>query len=137
TGRRSFELRSVEGSRVDDFLNGNRVRFRITQVYSWFGENSGAGTMITFEDGISDVRPLSEAISKELPKSARAEIGVRGSGGQGGGGAGMGQNVGVQLVGDSAGVLRELADEVVPMLEARPELRDVRVDEGDRSEELS
>src|SRR5690554_4433204 len=136
-GSYTISQMSEEVSRVEEFLNGNRERFRITQVYSWFGENSGAGTMITFEDGISDVRPLSEAISKELPKSARAEIGVRGSGGQGGGGAGMGQNVGVQLVGDSAGVLRELADEVVPMLEARPELRDVRVDEGDRSEELS
>ena len=136
-GSYTLSQMSEEVLRVEDFLNDNREQFRIIQVYSWFGESSGAGTMITFEDGISDVRPLSEAISKALPKSARAEIGVRGSGGQGGGGAGMGQNVGVQLVGDSATMLRELADEVVPMLEARGELRDVRVDEGDRSDELS
>src|SRR5690606_19437792 len=98
-------------------------------------EGNDAGTMITFEDGIADVRPLSEAISKELPKSARAEVGVDSGGGQGGGGGGMGQNVSVQLVGDSAAVLRELAAEVVPMLEARPELRDVRIDGGNSTDE--
>ena len=49
----------------------------------------------------------------------------------------MGQNVGVQLVGDSATVLRELADGVVPMLESRPELRDVRIDAGNSTDELA
>src|SRR5690554_2134508 len=137
-GSYTISQMSEEVSRVEEFLNGNRERFRITQVYSWFGENSGAGTMITFEDGIADVRPLSEAISKEVPKSARAEIGVAGPGGQGGGaGGGMGQNVSVQLVGDSAAVLRELGAELVPMLEARPELRDVRIDGGTSTDELA
>ncbi|NLA67096.1 MAG: efflux RND transporter permease subunit [Gammaproteobacteria bacterium] len=126
---------SEEVARVEAFLDENRERFRITQVYSYFSEGNDAGTMVTFEDGIDDVRPLSEAISKALPKSARAEVGVSGSGGQGGGG--MGQNVSVQLVGDSAAVLREIAEDVVPMLEARPELRDVRVDDGNRTDELS
>ena len=128
---------SEEVSRVEGFLDANRERFRITQVYSYFSEGNNGGTMITFEDGIADLRPLSEAISKELPKSARAEIGVDRGNGQGGGGGGLGQNVGVQLVGDSAGVLRELAEEIVPMLEARPELRDVRVDGGNRQDELA
>jgi len=128
---------SEEVARVEAFLDANRGRFRITQLYSYYSEGNEGGTMITFEDGIADVRPLSEAISKELPKSARAEIGVAGPGGQGGGGAGMGQNVGVQLVGDSASVLRELADGIVPMLEARAELRDVRVDGGNSNDELA
>ncbi|HEY4530407.1 MAG TPA: efflux RND transporter permease subunit [Luteimonas sp.] len=129
---------SEEVARVEAFLDANRERFRITQVYSYFSEGNDAGTMITFEDGIADVRPLSEAISKELPKSARAEVGVSGPGGQGGGGGGgMGQNVSVQLVGDSATVLRELAAGLVPMLEARPELRDVRIDGGNSTDELA
>lgn len=128
---------SEEVVRVESFLEENRERFRITQIYSYFSEGNDAGTMITFEEGIPDLKPLSEAISKDLPRSARAEIGVSGSGGQGGGGGGMGQNVSVQLVGDSAVVLRELAGDVVPMLEARPELRDVRVDEGSSGDELA
>ncbi|MBJ6984741.1 efflux RND transporter permease subunit [Luteimonas sp. MC1750] len=128
---------SEEVARVEAFLEDNRERFRITQVYSYFSEGDDAGTLITFEDGIADVRPLSEAISKELPKSARAEVGVSGPGGQGGGGGGMGQNVSVQLVGDSASVLRELGDGLVPMLEARPELRDVRIDGGASTDELA
>ena len=129
---------SEEVTRVEGFLDANRERFRITQVYSYFSEGNDAGTIITFEEGIADLRPLSEAISKGLPKSARAEIGVSGPGGQGGGGGGgMGQNVSVQLVGDSAPVLRELATELVPMLEARPELRDVRIDGGASTDELA
>ncbi len=129
---------SEEVTRVEGFLDANRERFRITQVYSYFSEGNDAGTIITFEEGIADLRPLSEAISKGLPKSARAEIGVSGPGGQGGGGGGgMGQNVSVQLVGDSAPVLRELAAELVPMLEARPELRDVRIDGGASTDELA
>ena len=132
----TLQQMSEEVARVEAWLGENRREFRITQVYSYFSEGNDAGTMITFEEGIADLKPLSEAISKGLPRSARAEIGVRGPG-QGGGGGGMGQNVSVQLVGDSATVLRELAAEVVPMLEARPELRDVRVDEGNSSDELA
>ena len=128
---------SEEVARVEAFLDANRERFRITQVYSYFSEGNDAGTMITFEEGIADLSPLSEAISKGLPKSARAEIGVSGPGQGGGGGGGMGQNVSVQLVGDSAPVLRELATELVPMLEARPELRDVRIDGGASTDELA
>ncbi len=128
---------SEEVARVEAYLDANRERFRITQVYSYFSEGNEGGTMITFEDGIADVRPLSEAISKDLPRSARAEIGVASAGGQGGGGGGLGQNVGVQLVGDSATVLRELAADIVPMLEARPELRDVAIDGGTRTDELA
>ncbi|MBB1472046.1 efflux RND transporter permease subunit [Luteimonas sp. MC1782] len=128
---------SEEIGRVEDFLDQNRERFRITQIYSWFGEDTDSGTMLTFDDDVKDTSELAEAISKALPRSARAEIGVRGNGGQGGGGGGLGKNVSVQLVGDSAAQLRDIADDVVPMLEARPGLRDVRVDQGDRGEELA
>jgi HAE1 family hydrophobic/amphiphilic exporter-1 len=129
---------SEEIQRVEDYLDENRERFRITQIYSWFGEDGDSGTMLTFDDDVKDTSALAEEISKALPRSARADIGVRGNGGQGGGGGGaLGKNVSVQLVGDSVDILRSLADEVVPMLESRPELRDVRVDQGDRGEELA
>ena len=126
---------SEEVRRVERYLDENRDEFRITQVYSWFGEQGDAGTMITLDPSVRDSKPIAEAISAGLPTSARAEIGLRGSGDQGGGG--LGQNAQVQLVGDSMEQLREIANDVLPILARRPELRDVRLDVGDRVNELA
>jgi len=133
-GSYTKEQMSDEVLRVEDFLDENRERFGITQVYSYFSEQGDAGTMITFDDDVGDTKPLTDEISKELPKSARTELGFRGDGNQGGG---PGQLVQVQLVGDSTQVLTELADDIVPILSRRSELRDVRVDAGDQNTELN
>ena len=137
-GSYSLPQMSEEVARVERFLEDNRERFRIVQVYSFFGEDGEAGTMVTFDDKVKDTKPLSDAISKELPKSARAMLGVRGvEGGGGQGGGSPGQNVQVQLVGDSTQVLAELADGIIPVLSGRKELRDVRVEGGDKNTELN
>lgn len=129
---------SEEVARVEDFLNANRKRFHITQVYSWFSEQGGAGTRITFDsDDAGQIKPLVESISKELPKSARASIGIGNNNGPGGGGGQPGKNVQVQLVGDSTQTLAELGRDIVPILAKRKELRDVRVDAGDQNNELN
>lgn len=133
-GSYNLQQRSEEVARVENFLDARRDEYRIRQLYSWFGESGDSGTIVTFNDDVGDTRPLSEAISKALPKSARAEIGIN-SGGQGGGGGGGG--VQVQLIGDSSQMLRELADGVLPMLTAHPALRDVRIDAGDQNQELT
>lgn len=127
---------SEEVLRVENYLNANRKRFHITQIYSWFG-GFDAGTRVTFDkDKVGKLQPLIDEISKELPKSARAKIGIGNNNGPGGGG-GPGQNVQVQLVGDSMQTLAELGKDVVPVLAARKELRDVRVDAGDQNNELN
>lgn len=136
-GSYNLQQRSDEVRRFETFLDENRETYRIRQIYSWFGEGGDSGTMITFEDSVRDTKALTEAISQALPKSARAEVGVRGSAGQGGGGGGPSQGVQVQLVGDSTQVLREIADGVIPILSANPALRDVRVEAGDLNQELS
>src|SRR5690606_6321881 len=46
------------------------------------------------------------------------------------------EGIRVYLNGDSSETLRELADELVPMLSRREELRDVRVDIGDENSEV-
>ncbi|NYZ62962.1 efflux RND transporter permease subunit [Luteimonas deserti] len=134
-GSYNLRQRSDEVARVEAFLDARREEFRIKQLYSWFGEGGDSATIVTFNDDVGDTRPLSEAISKALPKSARAKIGIDSGGGQGGGGGGGG--VQVQLIGDSSQVLRELADGVLPLLSANPSLRDVRVDAGDQNQELT
>ena len=118
---------SEEVARVEGYLDANREEFRITQVYSWFGEQGGSGTMITLDPSVRD--------SNRSPNDQRrpADLGARGPRHQGSGdrGGGMGQNAQVRLVGDME-ALRALAADVVPILARRPELRDVRLDAGDR-----
>jgi len=132
----------VEVQKVEAYLASNRQRFGIQQVYSHYSEGGSdfdagdASTRITLDrDQVGDIKQLAETITRELPKSARVRIHVGNQGGTGSGGEG--EAVQVQLVGDSAVVLRELANDVIPMLARHRELRDVRVDQGNRSSELS
>lgn len=133
------EQMSDEVLMVENFLNANRKRFHIQQLYSWYSEDGGASTMITFDIEKADkLKPLIDTLSKELPKSARATIGIGNNDGPGGGGGGPNaQSLQVRLIGDSTQTLRELADDVIPILARAPGLRDVRIDAGDQNSELS
>lgn len=136
-GSYTKEQMSSEVLRIEQFLEANRAKYRITQIYSFFSEQGWGGTMVKFDtDKPGETKILVETLRKELPKSARANIGIGNQGGQGGGGQ-PGQNVSFQLVGDSTQTLGEIAAELVPILSRRPELRDVRVDIGDQNSELN
>ncbi|MCE7031402.1 efflux RND transporter permease subunit [Lysobacter sp. GX 14042] len=135
-GNYPLEEVSAEVARVEDYLQAHREALRIRQVYSWFSEGGNAGTQVDFVAGSGRVEQLVEQIREGIPKSARAEIRVGSQGGQGGGGGGGGQNLQVELVGDSTAVLQELATDVLPLLQAEPALRDVRIDQGDTGNEL-
>lgn len=130
----SYTKQQISGEvlRVEQFLDANRDRFHIRQIYSWYSEQGWAGTEVTFDESVEKTKPLVEQIGKELPKSARAKIGIgeRGGGDDGG-------NVQVQLVGDSTETLAELAESIVPILARNEELRDVRLDSGDQNSELT
>lgn len=134
-GAYTKEQMSDEIGKVEKFLNANRRRYRIKQIYSFYSEQGWGGTKLTFDT--SDTKQLVEQLRKDLPKSARAEIGIGNQGGPGGGGGPPGQNIQVQLVGDSSQTLAEIGKAVVPVLARRKELRDVRVDTGDRNSELA
>ena len=138
-GSYSLGQMSDEVARVEQFMEANRKRFHIEQIYSWYSEQGDAGTRIKFDtSNLDETKTLIEQIRKELPKSARTTLGIGGGGGGPGGGGGQpGENVQVQLVGDSTKTLAEIADEIVPMLSKRKELRDVRVNAGDQNSELS
>jgi len=130
---------SEEVGKVEKYLEANRKRFKITQIYSFFSEQGWGGTNVKFDTTSSEEsKKLVEEMRKELPKSARANIGIGNEGGPGGGGGGQGQqSVSVQLVGDSTQTLNELAKDVVPILAKRKELLDVRVNAGDQNSELA
>lgn len=135
-GSYTLDQVSDEVNRVEAFLDANRERFHITQIYSYFSEQGWAGTRVTFEpDYEGDTKSLADAISEALPQSARAKLVVGRQEGGGGDGAAP-KTVQLQLVGDSTQTLVELGEDIVPILAARKELRDVRIDTGDRNSEL-
>ncbi|MDY4283736.1 efflux RND transporter permease subunit [Xanthomonas sp. LF06-19] len=136
-GAYTREQMAEEVTRLERFIDARRAQYHVTQVYSWFSEEEGSSTTLTVDlKQVRDLPALMERIRKELPRSARVDFHVGNSNG-GDGGNGGGQTVQVQLVGDSTEALRALADDVVPLLARRKELRDVRVDSGDRSAELA
>ncbi|QWF19170.1 efflux RND transporter permease subunit [Lysobacter capsici] len=142
-GNYTRDQMSVEILKVEQFLEARRKEYHIKQIYSFFSEQGGggAGTRLQFkEDEVKNTKALVDTISKALPKSAKADITMgqnNGGGGGGGGGGQGGQSVQVQLIGDSTETLAELGRDIVPMLSRRAELRDVRVDSGDRNTELN
>lgn len=135
-GAYTFGQMSDEVARVERYLDDNREKLHITQVYSWYSEQEGSSTMVTFDvEHAGNMQAVQEALRKGLPRSARADyiVGNTGDGGSGGGN----NQVQVQLVGDSTQMLQEIGQEVVPLLAQRKELRDVRIDNGEKGSELS
>ncbi len=136
-GSYTREQLSQEVARVEDYLDKNRERFHIAQLYSWYSEQESGSTVITFDTDkvkAKDTAAILETIRKELPRSARADYSI---GNNGGGNNGGNNGVQVQLVGDSTQALQEIGEEVLPLLAQRKELRDVHIDNGDRTSELA
>jgi HAE1 family hydrophobic/amphiphilic exporter-1 len=149
-GAYSLEQISDEVLRVEQFLDERRDQYQIKQLYSWFSERGWAGMQVTLVDpnpslwdrmllrkaepGLLPAEEVQEMIRKDLPKTARAEIGFEGGGNQGGDTGDEG--IRVFLNGDSTETLEELAQNLVPMLASRKEFRDVRVDTGDENNEI-
>ena len=127
-GAYTKEQMSDEIRKIEAFLNTNRKRFHIKQIYSYYSEQGWGGTKLTFDT--TDTKQLVEQLRKDMPKSARAELGIGDQGGPGGGGGAPGQKIQVQLVGDSSQTLAKIGEAVVPVLARRKELRDVRIDTG-------
>ncbi|WP_312914719.1 efflux RND transporter permease subunit [Stenotrophomonas sp.] len=133
-GSYSKEEMGKEVQRVEDFVNANRDEFKIKRVYSRFAEQGWAQTRLYLTvDDREQSKKIEEEVRKGLPQSARAKIGIGWPGGMGS----EGQGLRFSLVGDSSQTLRELADDIVPILARNPKLRDVRVDVGDANAELA
>lgn len=136
-GSYTREQLSQEVARVEGYLEKNRERFHIAQLYSWYSEQESGSTVITFDTDkvkAKDTAAILETIRKEMPRSARADYSIGNNGGNNNGGN---NGVQVQLVGDSTQALQEIGEEVLPLLAQRKELRDVHIDNGDRTSELA
>jgi hydrophobic/amphiphilic exporter-1 (mainly G- bacteria), HAE1 family len=150
-GAYSLEQIDEEVAKVEKFIDERRDKYQVQQIYSYFSERGWAGVRITLRDpnprlidrlmlrnsepGLLSSQEVQDMIRKEIPKSARAEIGFQG-GGRGGGGGDDDEGISFQLNGDSSQALADIAESMVPILNRQPELRDVRVDTGDANSEI-
>ena len=135
-GAYTKEQMSDEIAKVERYLDANRKRFHIQQVFSRYREQGWAGTNLKLDTkDFAQTAKITEEIRKGMPKSALANIGIGNQGGPGG--DSQGKEIQVNLVGDSTQTLNDLAEDIVPILARRKELRDVRVDNGDRNSELA
>lgn len=133
-GAYSKEEMGREVARVEEFVNANRERFHIEKVYSRYSEQGWAFTRLylTIKDRELH-QQIQEQVREGLPQSARAKLGIGWPSGMGS----DGQGIRFSLVGDSTEVLKQLAEDIVPLLSRNEKLRDVRVDTGDANTELS
>ncbi|MDF9440238.1 MAG: acriflavin resistance protein [Lysobacteraceae bacterium SCN 69-123] len=133
-GAYSKEEMGREVARVEAFVNARRKEFHVERVFSRYSEQGWAQTRLfldTEDPALSE--KIKEEVRKGLPQSARAKIGIGWPGGMGS----DGQGIRFSLVGDSTQTLKELAEDIVPILARDPKLRDVRVDTGDANTELA
>lgn len=128
------QMGEVVGS-VERYINANRARFNVKQVYSRYAEQGWAFTQVDLNtrDG-KRAQQIADLIRAGLPKSARANIGMGRDSGMGGG---SGQDISFSLTGDSTQVLKDIANDLLPMLARSRSLRDARVNTGDANSELS
>lgn len=138
-GSYSLEQMSDEIFKVEKYIDKRREHFQVKQIYVFFAEQGWGGVRLTLENegrGLKKPEEISEMLRKELPKSARAEIGFEGGGGPGGGNAAGDQKVTFYINGDSPEALVQIGTELLPLLERRPELTDARVNAGDENNEV-
>ncbi|TLY53666.1 MAG: efflux RND transporter permease subunit, partial [Gammaproteobacteria bacterium] len=125
--------RAIAG--IENHLEAHRAEYHIKNIYSYFNEQGNAMTNILFEEkAVKDPVALTDAIRKGLPKVPVGEITFGFNDGGGGGGD---DSIQLQLNGDSAVVLRDLATSVIPALQRIPQLRDVRTTEDNGNREMA
>jgi len=133
-GAYSKEEMGREVAKVEEYINANREEFKVGRIYSRYSEQGWAFTRLFLDtEDLELARDIQEKGRKGLPQSARAKLGIGWPGGLGS----EGQGIRFSLIGDSSQTLKELAEDIVPILARDPKLRDVRVDTGDANTELS
>jgi HAE1 family hydrophobic/amphiphilic exporter-1 len=112
---------------IENWLVANKQELEIDQVYSYF-DIGRALTLVYLkedEDRTQTPQQIQDKIRKGMPKIPIGEPSF--DGGRGGGG---GEQLAVQVFGESSERLREVANDVVALLRQVPGLKDVRVNAG-------
>jgi HAE1 family hydrophobic/amphiphilic exporter-1 len=133
----AYPLEEVKQSvdRVEAYLAEHRAEFHIRNVYTYFDERGQSNTDIYLNtDGEKfDTRKIMDQMRDGMPKLAIGEVLFNGDNGR----DDSGNSINVKLGGDSIVVLQELADQLIPILQKQPSLRDVRTSSGNSNQEMS
>lgn len=126
----NYSMDEVEKTvdKMETYLYDNQANFHIKQVYTFF-EAGHAVSGITLEDELPvPVSDIKEKIREGMPSFARARPSFDWDSGNGGG-------VRITLLGESSEKLREIADQMVPVIAAIDGLEDVKADVGTEKQE--
>ncbi|MCW8108684.1 efflux RND transporter permease subunit [Alteromonas ponticola] len=127
----NYSLEEVERTvnKMEAFLYANQNKFYIKQVYSYFTAGY-AVSGITLHDNLPvDVNQLKKQIREAMPAFARARPSFQWDEGNGGG-------VKLTLLGESSERLREIANDITPIIASIEGLADVRPDFGGERQEI-
>ena len=131
-----YQLDEVKQSigRIEGYLEDHRKQFHIRNVYTFFNEQGQANTDIYLDTAGEkiDAKKIMEQMRDGMPKLAIGEVLFNGDNGRD-----SGKSIGLTLSGDSGVVLRDLAAQIMPLLQKLPSLRDVRTSTGSSNQELS
>jgi hydrophobic/amphiphilic exporter-1 (mainly G- bacteria), HAE1 family len=121
--------------RVEAFLAAHRAEFHIRNVYTYFDETGQSNTDIYLDAGGEkiDTKKIMQQMRDGMPKLAIGEVLFNGDSGRDDGG----KSIDLRLGGDSVVQLQELADQIIPILQTQPSLRDVRTTSGSDNMEMA
>jgi len=121
--------------RIESWLAVHSREFHIRNVYTFFNEQGNGNTDIYLDsdDGKKlDTKAIMQKMREGMPKLAIGEALFNGDDGRSDGS----KSIGLTLSGDSGVVLRGLAQEIMPLLQKMPTLRDVRTSTGSSNQEM-
>ena len=133
-----YPLDEMRGSvdRIETYLAAHGKEFHIRNVYTFFNEQGIGNTDIYLDndDGQKlDTKKIMQQMREGMPKLAIGEVLFNGDNGRNDGG----KSIGMTLSGDSGVQLRELSEQIVPLLQKLPSLRDVRTSTGSSNQEMN
>ncbi|NMH63607.1 efflux RND transporter permease subunit [Shewanella salipaludis] len=117
-GRHSLEVTQAMINKMEDYLYGNKEKFHIDSVYSYYSPDSGQSTLLLQKDIEIDLAELKKSIREGFPKFSIAKPQI--------GWGNENQGIRVTLTGRSTTELIRLSEQVIPLLANITGLEDVR-----------
>lgn len=130
----NYPLETVEDAvnKVENYLYGNKERLNIDAVYSYYNEEEAQSSLLLTDedDATKSTKEIIDLITEELPEIIIGEPSFKFD--QEGGGDGFS----LQIMGDSNEQLAINAREVIPLLSQIEGLKDVRLENFEKEQEL-
>ncbi len=128
-GNYSLEEVELAVNRMEEYLYANQEEFYIKQVYTYFTSGFAVSGITLHSELPISISAIKEKIRADLPVFVRAKPSFQWDQGSGGG-------VQINLFGNSAQTLLEVANQILPVLSSIDGLSDVKADAEGQTREL-